>query len=211
MVASLLLSKPPPHQQHLCRHSQQQHQPRALPSTTTEPLGVPSGAVDEIDNPAKRQPPHCYHNTPGVTAEAATEAEVATPSAEAVKTTKADKDDEEEEEDSGRSTKRRKSVASIHDVEIEDHSTFTYIRILHCCISFSLVNAKTQPQLLTPVHMFLFRLWFIKHCIRLQTTPRCLRFFVNRTPHLHSSPSRTVFLHQCLTKKPHSANHHRKA
>lgn len=70
------------------------------PVQTTEPLGVPDGQVDELDNPSQTVLP--------LTSTTATDAAPTTEMSDTAS-------QEEQDADTGRSTKRRKSVASIHD------------------------------------------------------------------------------------------------
>lgn len=87
----------------------------APPTTTsaaaTEPLGVPVGQVDEIDNPSLTVNPL----TSTTTATADTSAPAPFTDSTTSKSIERSKDDDEVGEDTPRSTKRRKSVASIHD------------------------------------------------------------------------------------------------
>lgn len=74
------------------------HAPRPVPTSTgTADLGIPDGQVDEMDNPAHQMHPLSFTTTPAPVA-----AEDPTPPDAA-------------DDDSPRHTKRRKSVASIHD------------------------------------------------------------------------------------------------
>ncbi|KAJ9476725.1 hypothetical protein PHBOTO_000390 [Pseudozyma hubeiensis] len=88
----------------------------APPTTTsaaaTEPLGVPVGQVDEIDNPSLTVNP--LTSTTTATADTSAPAPSTTEST-AIKSNERSKDDDDAGDDTPRSTKRRKSVASIHD------------------------------------------------------------------------------------------------
>ncbi|GAC95427.1 hypothetical protein PHSY_003003 [Pseudozyma hubeiensis SY62] len=78
----------------------------------TEPLGVPHGQVDEIDNPSLTVNPL----TSTTTATADTSAPASNAESTTIKSNERSKaDDDDVEDDTPRSTKRRKSVASIHD------------------------------------------------------------------------------------------------
>lgn len=87
-------------------------EPQAATAAASEPLGVPDGEVDEIDNPTQTVHP-LTSTTSSTTTTAAMDApgdEEKTVEPEAAQPTV-----EEEDADNPRSTKRRKSVASIHD------------------------------------------------------------------------------------------------
>ena len=82
--------------------------PASASAATCEPLGVPDGQVDEIDNPTFTLNPLTSTTNAAPSASVATST---TPSSQPVSGSQ----DVQDDQDTPRSTKRRKSVASVHD------------------------------------------------------------------------------------------------
>lgn len=82
--------------------------PVSASAATCEPLGVPDGQVDEIDNPTFTLNPLTSTTNAAPSASVATST---TPSSQPVSGSQ----DVQDDQDTPRSTKRRKSVASVHD------------------------------------------------------------------------------------------------